>query len=111
MVTKIKTFEEILEDKIKIYENTDQAYTFAGKEYAKLEETKETENPVIKPNDSIYQTGFDGPGLTKREYFSAQAMGSVAGSLMNSTDSCWKEEDVARISVKLAIALIAELNK
>lgn len=47
------------------------------------------------------------PGLTKREYFAAQAFAGIAAS----TDEYLPPGEVARVAVVWADALIAELNK
>jgi hypothetical protein len=73
---------------------------------------------MTNPNDAAFskaafyhpEGGIDTPqeGLSKREYFAAMAMqGYIASGLMN---RC-VENTLAMYSVKVADALIAELNK
>lgn len=69
----------------------------------------------IDPNDSAF--AFEGEtrmqmGLTKREYFAAMAMqGLLAHNCAHFKDEDLHEPGVAKRSLKLADALIAELNK
>lgn len=72
---------------------------------------------TINPNDAAFAKsafnhpdfGIDSPqeGLTKREYFAAKAFQALL-----TTDKAWiSNEGYAQLAVKLADALIEELNK
>jgi len=70
------------------------------------------ENKETKPNESInrilYMDNYTSEGLTKREYFAAMAM---QGALANKSAHERTIEMITESSVRLADALIDELNK
>lgn len=75
-----------------------------------MADTEET-GYQVGPNDlafpSITYEGIDSSGLTKREYFAAMAL---SGLLTNGQSDVSVEGD-AKDAVRLADALISELNK
>jgi hypothetical protein len=66
---------------------------------------KNKDMPINPTEKSRYE--FAGSGLTKREYFAGLAMANLSSSVLNKA----QEESVARLSVKLADALLAALEE
>lgn len=77
---------------------------------------------MTNPHDQAYpgksgnvmnQTGLE-PGLTKREYFAAMALNALCGwdaIVHEDKRNAGKIENIIPAAVKMADALIAELNK
>ncbi len=63
---------------------------------------------TIDPTDSAFARSEWDKGLTKREYFAAQALSVIWPSLPLQGDIA---VEVARVAVRIADALINELNK
>ena len=74
---------------------------------------KNSEHPAFPFNYIDESIGrMDWPGISKREYFAAMAMQGIASSM---TGHLKQEQDtekfIAKVSVKYADALLAELEK
>jgi hypothetical protein len=66
--------------------------------------------PIVKTDwpSSNYHKTFSEGGLTKREYFAGLAMQGLCADPKTYSDSEW---DIARVSVTIADALLAELER